>query len=115
MTAITIDTANPKLQYRVDTYVIPEAARREFHEAMERNMAFIEKLPGFRGHVVLEKTGGPGAFNLTTIAVWASKEAYERAGEEVRAYYRRIGFDPAAALSRWGVRGEQGVFESRGP
>lgn len=112
MSAITIDVDDPKPQYRIDTYVIPEASRREFDEAMQRNMAFIEKLPGFLGHVVFEKAGGPTTFNLTTMAVWESKDAYERAGEEVRAHYRRIGFDPPATLARWGVRGEQGVFRA---
>jgi hypothetical protein len=105
-----IDTDNPEVHYRIDSFVVPDASRREFGEAMKRNMAFIETLPGFLGHVVFEKAGGPTTFNLTTIAAWESKEAYERAAEEVRAYYRRIGFDPPVAIARWGARSEQGVF-----
>lgn len=110
MTAFTVDLGNPDQHVRIDSYVVPDAARREFEEAMRRNLAFIETLPGFLGHAVFEKEGGPTSFNLATMAAWESKAAHDRAVEEVRAYYRRIGFDPPAAMARWGVRAEQGVF-----
>lgn len=103
------------LSFRVDTFSIPDAARQEFEAAMRRSMAFIETLPGFRGHIVLEKTSGPTAFDVVTIAAWESAEALELAGEEVRSYYQRIGFDRSAALARWGARAELGSFRAKGP
>lgn len=108
---ITIDLErNPDLQFRIDNFSVPEAARAEFDAAMRRNLAFIETLPGFMGHVVFEKTGGPTSFNVATIAIWESKEAIDKAGEQVRAYYKKIGFDMPAMVARWGVKAEVGTF-----
>lgn len=110
---ITIDLdENPDLVFRIDSFHVPDAAREEFQEAMRRNLAFIRTLPGFLGHVVFEKTGGPTQFNVATIAVWKDEEALEKASVEVGAYYRRIGFDRQAALARWGARAEIGTFSA---
>lgn len=79
---------------------------------MHRNLVFIEKLPGFLGHVVFEKTGGPTNFNLVTIAVWESTEAIEAAAAKVREYYRSIGFDVQETVTRLGVRAEIGNYRA---
>ena len=111
MSTITIDIDNnPNLHFRIDGFSVPDAAREEFEQAMRRNLAFIETLPGFLGHVAFEKTGGPTTLNVVTIAVWEDKEAVDKAGEQVRAYYGRIGFDMPAMLARWGVKAELGNF-----
>jgi hypothetical protein len=102
-----------RLSYRIDCFSIPEAAREEFEAAMRRNVAFLETLPGYRGHFVLEKTGGPTEFNIVTIAAWTSQEARESASARVGDYYGQIGFNAAAVLARWGARAELGVFDER--
>jgi heme-degrading monooxygenase HmoA len=99
--------------FRVDSFSVPEAARKDFDTAMRRNLAFIETLPGFRGHMVLEKIGGATAFNVVTIAAWESAEAHDQAAARVRSYYEEIGFDLPATLARWGVRAEPGHFRDR--
>ena len=110
---ITIDLeSDPELQFRIDNFSVPEGARAEFEQAMHRNLAFLETLPGFRGHLVFEKTSGPTAFNVATIAVWQSKEAIDAAGATVRAYYESIGFDAAALMSRLGIKAEIGNFQA---
>ena len=91
---------------------MPDEAREEFEATMRRNLTFLQGLPGFRGHVAFEKMGGPTTFNIVTIAVWESKEALDKAGEQVRAYYKTIGFDRPAMLARWGVRAELGNFNA---
>ena len=96
--------------FLIDSFSVPQEARAEFEAAMRRNMAFIRTLPGFLGHVAFEKAGGPTMFDVVTIAQWESKEAYEKAGEAVRAYYKEIGFDMPATLKRWGVRVERGQY-----
>ncbi|MGZ3419286.1 MAG: antibiotic biosynthesis monooxygenase family protein [Polyangiales bacterium] len=102
----------PNLRFRIDSFLVPEAARAEFVATMKRNLAFIEKQPGFRGHVVFEKTSGPGTFDIVTIAMWESAEAIEQAGVRVRAYYQEIGFDMPATLARWQVRAELANFHA---
>ena len=47
-----------------------------------------------------------------TLAAWASREAYEDAGREVRAHYQRLGFDLPAALKRWGVEMVRGTYQA---
>lgn len=104
MSAFTIDLdRDPEPYFRIDSFVVPETARAEFEATMRRNRAFIRTLQGFHGHVAFEKRDGASAFNLVTIAAWESREALERAGADVRAYYQRIGFDMPAALKAWGV------------
>jgi heme-degrading monooxygenase HmoA len=113
MHAVQIDLQNnPDSCFRVDSFFVPDGARPEFNEQMRRNQAFLETLAGFRGHLVLEKTGGPTTFNVVTIAVWESSEALEKAGKEVRAHYQKFGFDMPAMLARWGVRAELGNFHA---
>ncbi len=104
MSELVLDPSRePHLYYRIDTFVVPDEARDELEATMRRNMDFIRTLPGFRGHLVFEKGEGSSTFNLVTVAVWESRMALERAGEEVRAYYARIGFDMPRTLERWRV------------
>jgi hypothetical protein len=110
---VTIDLdANPNLQFRIDSFSVPETARGEFQEAMHRSLNFLKTLPGYRGHLTFEKTGGPGAFNVATMAVWESKEAVDSAAVTVRAYYQSIGFDAGELMARLGIRAELGYFQA---
>ena len=114
MSKITIDLENnPNLNFRIDSFSVPDASREEFEQAMRRSLAFIGTLPGLLGQVAFEKASGPTTFNVVTMAVWESKEAVEKAAEEVRAYYGRIGFDVPATLARLGVKAELGYFMAK--
>jgi heme-degrading monooxygenase HmoA len=104
--------AHPNLQFRIDAFSVPDAARAEFHAATRRNLAFLQTLPGFMGHTVFEKTSGPSTFDIVTIAVWESPEAVVNAAEKVRAYYQQIGFDVQAAIARWGVTASLGFYRA---
>jgi len=48
-----------RIQFRIDSFSVPAAVRSEFEAAMRCNLAFIQTLPGFIGHLVFEKTSGP--------------------------------------------------------
>jgi heme oxygenase (mycobilin-producing) len=110
---ITIDLkTNPDLHFRLDNFSVPDEAREEFEQAMQRNLAFIGTLPGFLGHVAFEKSGGPTVFNVATIAVWESRQALDAAGVAVRDYYQKIGFDMPATLARLGIKAELGNFHA---
>jgi hypothetical protein len=110
---ITIDLhAHPDLQFRIDAFTVPQASRREFEAAMHRNIKFLESLPGFKSHLIFEKTNGPTAFNILTIAVWENKQALAEAGDKVKAYYRSIGFDLPAVLTRLGVTASLGDYHA---
>ena len=114
MTPITLDPGRtPAPAVRLDGFLVPDAARAPFLAQMAANLAFIRTLPGFQGHVVLEKRAGEGAFDLVTLATWDSPEALDAAGKAVRAHTQRLGFDLASTLADWGVqmtRGEYGML-----
>ena len=110
---LTIDLqAHPNLQFRIDAFAVPAAARAEFNAAMHRNLAFISKQAGFMNHTVFEKTNGPTTFDVVTIAVWESAEAIAAASEKVRAYYREIGFDMPATMARLGITASLGYYRA---
>jgi hypothetical protein len=111
---LTIDTErHPEHLFRVDSFRVPAASRAELEAAMARNLAFLETLPGFLGHVVLDKCGGPTTFDVVTVAAWESAGALEKARSAVVAYYQEIGFDMPARLAAWGVSAELGSFRAR--
>jgi quinol monooxygenase YgiN len=108
---LPIDLAgHPDLRVKLDNFSVPAAARAEFLAATARNFAFIRTQPGFLGHLVFEKLSGPSAFTIATIAAWESEDAIARAKTAVGAYYRQIGFDPAAFMAQHGIRGEIGDY-----
>lgn len=112
MTLLTTPFENdPALQFRIDAFEVPDAARAEFEDAMRRNLSFLTTLPGFRGHLVFRKTGGSSRFDVVTLAAWESRDALDAARAAVQAYYERIGFDRTAQLARWRVRAELGGYE----
>ena len=101
---------NPEARVLVDRFVIPLTARAEFEAAMNRNTTFLSGLPGFLGHLVLERERDATHRELITVEAWKDAAAIEHARQEVPAYYQRIGFDMPAAIQRWGVTMERGVF-----
>jgi heme-degrading monooxygenase HmoA len=103
---------DPQLRFRIDSFHVPASARAEFEAAMHRNLTFLETLPGFRSHMVFEQASNTSKFNIVTIAVWESPEAIAAAGEQVRAYYQRIGFDMRAMIQQWDVEAEIGVYQA---
>jgi len=106
---------NPEARVLVDRFVIPVQSRAEFEAAMNRNVEFISGLPGFLGHLVLERESDPTHRELITVVAWRDAASIDHARQEVPAYYRRIGFDMPAAIQRWGVTMERGVFAAPRP
>jgi heme-degrading monooxygenase HmoA len=103
MTSLIDLNSDPDVQFRLDSYHVPAKARAEFEAGVERSVAFLRTLPGFRAHLALAKTSGTSAFNFITIAVWQSREAMANAIRQVRAHYERLGYDPREIAARLGI------------
>jgi hypothetical protein len=101
---------HPKLQFRIDSFSVPTAARADFEAAVRRNLDFIRTLPGFVGHLVFEKAGGPSNFNIVTIAVWESPEAIEKATVAVRPLLHADRVQLPRGDSTVGVKAEIGQY-----
>jgi Antibiotic biosynthesis monooxygenase len=92
--------------YRVDKFVVPNAAREEFLDRVRRTHAFLKAQPGFLQDSVLEQFSGPGEFNVVTIVEWASQGAFENASAVVTARYREMNFNPQETLARLGIKAD---------
>ena len=103
MTSLIDLKSEPDVQIRLDSFCVPADARAEFEAGVERSVAILETLPGFRAHLTLAKTSGTSAFNFVTIAVWESREAMANAIRQVRAQYERLGYDPRESAARLGI------------
>jgi heme-degrading monooxygenase HmoA len=104
--------ADPNLRFRIDAFSVPAASRSEFDAAMHDSTVLLDKLAGFNGHAVFEKTSGPTTFNVVTVAVWDSEQAMRSAGDKVREDYQRKGFDMLGAIARWGVTASLGGYRA---
>jgi heme-degrading monooxygenase HmoA len=106
--------AGSGLIYRVDKFVVPDDARDEFMDRVRGIHAFLRTLPGFVQDSLLEQTGGPGEFNIVTIAVWDGAESFENAREAAAARYRETGFDPQETIARLGIRADLATYKQIG-
>lgn len=103
MTSLIDLDKDPDVHIRLDSYCVSTEARAEFEAGVQRSVAFLETLRGFRAHMALAKKSGGSAFNIVTIAVWQSSEAMANAVTQVQAYYQRIGYDPRVSHSWLGA------------
>jgi heme-degrading monooxygenase HmoA len=92
--------------YRVDKFVVPSTARKEFLDKVRRTHAVLKAQPGFLQDFVLEQASGPGEFNFVTMVEWASQEAVEKAGAAVAALHRGMNFDAKELFARTGIRAD---------
>lgn len=110
MTSLIDLDKDPDVHIRLDSYRVPAEARAEFEAGVQRSVALLETLPGFRAHLALAKESAGSAFNIVTIAVWQSREAMANAVREVQAYYQRIGYDPRESAAHLGITAEVGNY-----
>lgn len=96
--------------YRVDKFKVPDPARDEFVRKVRETHEFLHTLPGFVEDFVLEQTGGPGAFNFVTVAVWDSADAIDSARKAMMARQKASGFDPQATFSRLGIEADLAIY-----
>jgi len=96
--------------YRVDKFIVPEAARDEFLQAVRHTHELLRKQPGFQWDHLLEQQSGPGSFNIVTVAVWENDEAMAGASAAIRADRERTGFDPNSLMKRLNVTPDLGNY-----
>ncbi len=104
-------TAAPR--YRVDKFVVPQAAMADFCDAVRRTHDVLRRQPGFVRDFVLEQVSGPGAFNVVTFVEWAGDDTLAAAVEAVRRFHQSAGFDGKTLAERLGVRGDIGIYAAR--
>ncbi|GAA5064243.1 antibiotic biosynthesis monooxygenase family protein [Nocardia callitridis] len=100
--------------YRVDKFVVPEAARTEFWSQVRRTHAVLRTLPGFVNDKLLEQISGPGRFNAVTIVEWSSEDALGQAKTAVEKSHRDAGFQPREFFDRVGIQSDLANYAAVG-
>ena len=96
--------------YRVDKFIVPEAARDEFLKTVRHTHELLRKQPGFQWDQLLEQQSGPGSFNIVTIAEWKNDEAMTAASVVIQADRETTGLDPRALMHRLNVTPDLGNY-----
>jgi heme-degrading monooxygenase HmoA len=92
--------------YRVDKFVVPEAAREEFLRRVHETHQVLRRQPGFIRDALLEQVSGPGRFNIVTVAEWESQAAIDTARAEVMNAHAKSGFNAQETIARLGIEAD---------
>ena len=97
--------------FRVDKFVVPQAAREEFLKRVHDTHQVLRRQPGFIRDALLEQVAGSGKFNIVTIAEWESQEAIDAARATVMAAHAESGFSPKETMTRLGIDADIANYE----
>ncbi|GAB1688946.1 antibiotic biosynthesis monooxygenase family protein [Krasilnikovia sp. M28-CT-15] len=92
--------------YRIDKFVVPEAAREEFWRHVHRTHGILRGQTGFLDDTLLERLSGPGRFNAVTVIRWSSADDLPAARAAAEAGHRAAGFNPAEFFNRAGIEAD---------
>ncbi|HEY5955475.1 MAG TPA: hypothetical protein VIV60_02930 [Polyangiaceae bacterium] len=97
--------------FRVDKFIVPSSSRDEFLEQIHLTHELLRSLPGFVEDFILEKIGGPGAYNIVTTVIWAHQAAIDNARGQVHESQRARGFEPQEFWERLGIQADLGNYQ----
>ncbi|OIR09816.1 hypothetical protein GALL_82220 [mine drainage metagenome] len=92
--------------YRVDRFVVPEAACDEFLNNVRQTHGLLKVLPGFLFEVVLKQVSGENRYNFVTMVEWDSGVSMANAKSVVAAMHTQTHFNPQEMFDRLGIQAE---------
>lgn len=92
--------------FRVDKFVVPQAAREEFLQRVHDTHKILRRQPGFIRDALLEQIAGPGRFNIVTVVEWESQSAIDAARAAVAEAHAESGFNSQETMARLGVEAD---------
>lgn len=96
--------------YRIDKFVVPAVAEKEFLAAVaETNMAFDNLAGCLQRHVLLGRKSEDESVYLTFVE-WESMSAYEQALVAAQTKHKEMKMTPQLLFRRLGIDAELGVF-----
>jgi len=96
--------------YRVDKFIVPDAARQAFIDAVDDTDAVMRTQPGFVRHDLLEQVGGPGEYNFVTVAEWESDEVIPIVAAAIARHQAKRRFDRNAFFAAHGIRADIATY-----
>lgn len=92
--------------YRVDKFIVPTAARKEFLERVRDTHEVLRRQPGFIRDALLEQFAGPGKFNIVTVVEWENQQAIDAARATVTKHHAESGLNPQELMARLGIEAD---------
>jgi heme-degrading monooxygenase HmoA len=96
--------------YRLDRFVVPDAAQEEFLARLHASQQFLRSLPGFLQDFALQQNAGNGMRHYVTLAEWTDAAAVDVARAAIHAWYASTQLDPQELFARLGVTAELGNY-----
>lgn len=92
--------------YRIDKFVVPQAAREEFLKRVHSTHEILRRQPGFIRDALLEQIAGPGRFNIVTMVEWENQGAIDAARAVVAKAHAESGFNAQETMARLGIEAD---------
>ena len=96
--------------YRIDTFVLPDAAHEPFERQSQKVLELLRGQPGFVSDQVFRKVAGSGSVNVVTIVAWKDQVSIEAAGAAVRQLHSELDFDPEAFSRDHGITESKAIY-----
>lgn len=100
--------------YRLDKFLVPNAAREEFLKNVNHTHALLKSQPGYLQGFILEQPVNADEFNLVTLIEWENSQSAESARFVVQAMHKETGFNPQEVRARLGIKFELGDYRTLG-
>jgi hypothetical protein len=100
--------------FRVDKFIVPDAARAEFIRAIRMSHDLIGRQPGCLQHHILEQVDGPGESNFASIVEWSGPDTMDAARKVISGSQMAAGIDPQVFRARNGILADTGTYSSIG-
>lgn len=97
--------------YRIDSFVVPDAAMPEFLEKVKETHQMLAQQSGFIRDGIYQQVSGPGRMNLITLVCWKDEASILSARTVVKSHQAKEGFDPAAVMKRLGIEANIAQYE----
>ena len=96
--------------FRIDKFIVPEAARQAFIDAVDDTDSVMRGMPGFVRHDLLEQVGGPGEYNFVTVAEWESDDVVPAVAAAIARRHAIRCFDRTAFFAKHGIRADIATY-----
>ena len=92
--------------YRLDKFIVPEAAREEFLPRLHASREFLRKLPGFVRDFVMEQNPGTGVRHYVAFAEWTDAAALDVACAAIPDWHQSRPVDWQEMNKRLGIQSD---------
>lgn len=96
--------------YRLDKFIVPQAARDEFLAKVKSTHQLLRSQPGFVQGFLLEQSLPEDVVKIATLVEWESQQAINDARVAVMAMHQRHGFSAQEFIARLGIKAEVGSY-----